>query len=267
MRFLASVALLCACSDKKTETAPPEEPVAVAPAPPTPEPPKPSEPARPVEPPRPAEPPKAFAVDKLAVPGATTAVEDVLSNVREVMHSTAPELTIGKITASYVRRDGTLDPSYGKLDITFTLPDGTDGVLDDPSRPTGAPIPEVKPAERLRDRCPTITLTKGTWSVFDTFCHKTKLAIASSRPCTLATIWSKAGVDGAPPDALAVIEHDLRLGSWSFRITDKLRGVNFNRRYPDACNLDVAPPPPSPTKPVKRNPTTIASVRSSRAGS
>ena len=239
---LAGVLLVVACGDKKAE------PVVVAPEPPkavavaeAPKPPVPVEPAKPVEP------PKAFAVDKLAIPSGTTTVETTLDNVREVMRTTAPELAIRQFTAHYVRRNGTLLPGSGRIDVTFALPDGVDGVVDDPTRPTGAPIPEPSQAEKQRDRCPVIQLQSGAWSVHDRACSKLKLV---GTKCPVSATWEKAIADGAPADAVAIVDRNQQTGMWTFRVTDKLRSVAFNRSYPDVCE----PKPPPPVKPPKPNP-------------
>lgn len=246
MKALAGVVLLvAACGDKKAEEAvKPPEPVA---APKPPEPVKPVEVAPPVEPPRPVAPPKAFAIDKLAIPSETATVEATLDDVREVMRTTAPELAIRDVTAHYVRRNGTLLPGSGRIDVTFVLPDGVDGIVDDPRRPTGAPIPEPTQAEKQRDRCPVIQLQKGAWSVRDRSCVKLRLV---GTKCSVAAIWDRAIADGAPADAVAIVESNQQSGSWSFKVTDKLRGVAFSRLYPDVCE----PKPAPPSKPPKANP-------------
>jgi hypothetical protein len=239
-RVLAGVLLaIVGCREPADERPPaPVQAVAVAPEPPKP---APTRPISPVDP-RPAVPPMAFAIDKLAIPRETATVETTLDNVREVMRTTAPELAIRQFTASYVRRDGTLLPGSGRIDIAFALPDGGDGLVDDPSRPTGAPIPEPTQAEKQRDRCPLIQLQKGAWSVHDRPCNKLKLV---GTKCSVAAIWSKAIADGAPADAVAVVERNQQTNNWSFKVTDKLRGVAFSHYYPDVCE----PPPATAPKP------------------
>lgn len=248
MRVLAGVLVVAAvgCSDKKQGGDPPAPVPAVAEAP-KPPPPPPTPPVVAVEPPRPVEPPKAFAIDKLAIPSETATVETTLDNVRDVMRTTAPELAIRQFTAHYVRRNGTLLPGGGRIDVSFALPDSVDGVVDDPTRPTGAPIPEPTQAEKQRDRCPVIQLQRGAWSVYDRSCGKLKLV---GTKCSVAAIWDKAIADGAPADAVAIIERNQQNNSWSFKVTDKLRGVAFNRYYPDVCE----PKPAPPVKPPRPNP-------------
>lgn len=203
-----------------------------------PEPVKPAKPARPVEPPDPVEPPKAFAIDRLKI--RSGAVAEIVEDVDRVLKETAPELVMLRYVASYVRKDGTLDPAYGKLDVELQTIDSVDGVIDDPNRPTGAPLPDIAPAEKLRSRCPTLRLDKGVWTVRETGCYRVRLKAGPK--CTVAQIWSKALTAGAPDNALAIIELDRRGSGWNFRVIDKLRGVDFLRYITDDC----APKPPKP---------------------
>ena len=59
--------------------------------------------------------------------------------------------------------------------------------------------------------------------------------------CTVAQIWSKAIAQGAPENAVAIVQFDARGGYWTFKITDKIRRVNFDRTFPDNC-APAAPP-------------------------
>ncbi|MBA2541315.1 MAG: hypothetical protein H0V17_16865 [Deltaproteobacteria bacterium] len=249
--MIASAIGALACVDKKQEDAKPTpvvmtEPVAVAPPPPPP-----------ISPPEPVEPPQAFATKRLAVPAATATVDSIVQQVREVASATAPELGLRRVSASYVRKDGVLDPTYGKLVVELTLPDTPDGIVDDPARPTGAPLPEIKVAEKLRERCPIVTLANKAWSSSDTSCYKTKL-VGGPR-CSVAAIWAMAIAHGAPDNAIAIVELDVNRGMWSLRITDKVRNVSFNRSYKDDCGAgngsgSGAPLPPPPNPGPKKNP-------------
>lgn len=188
--------------------------------------------AKPAQPPTPVEPPKPFEIGRLATPARNTVVESIVANVREVAAATAPELGLLRIKSSYVRSDGTLDPTYGELEIEFVVLEGADGVIDDPNRPTGAPLPDVKPVERRRERCPTIRLVRGRWSVTELTCYEKK--VLSGPRCTVAEIWKRAIANGAPPNAVAVIQMDARY-TWTFKVTDKVRGVDIDRAYDDNC--------------------------------
>lgn len=258
MRAVAVALALVGCSDNKTTSESQPVPVAVREKPAAPEPVRPVEPAKPVEPPRPVEPPKAFAIDRLKVTSGV--VETILEDVDRVLKETAPELVMMKYAASYVRKDGSLDPAYGKLDVELQTTDSVDGVIDDPNRPTGAPLPDVAPAEKLRTRCPTLRLEKGAWTVRETSCYKTRLKVGPK--CTVAQIWSKALAAGAPDNALALVDLDRRGSGWNFRVIDKLRGVDFHKHVnDDECTpkppkpnpyqdrTDTPPPPPAKGKP------------------
>jgi hypothetical protein len=250
------------CGQKKEEkvAAPaktePAQPTPVAPAPPVPTPDpwldrRPAEPAA-TPPPVAAPPQVGFDTDKLKVPAAGTPVEALLQDVHTVMRATAPELVLTKIVGSYLRKDGALDPTYGRLELELHVLDSVDGVIDDPNRPTGAPVPDVEPAEKPRDRCPKLTFGGGGWISEDRSCTKMK-QLAGGPRCSVAQIWTKAIAQGAPDNAVAILQFDARGGSWTFRITDKLRGVSFYRSYTDDCTTATVPPPP-PRKGAKANP-------------
>lgn len=200
-------------------------------------------PEAPAQPTRPADPPLAFDVSKLRTSPFT--VEDMVKDVRGVAFATAKELVLVKIVGSYVNKTGEVDAKYGKLQLELQLLDGVDGVVDDPNRPTGAPITEVQPVEKTRDRCPQLTFAEGEWSLSETSCYKTR--IKDGPRCTVAQIWSNAIAQGAPDNALAIVQFDARSTMWTFRITDKLRGVNFSRSYRDDCKA-TAPKPAAPSR-------------------
>lgn len=227
---LIAAAIGGAACDSKKEEASVSSPITKAEAVPI-ESPRPVAPEAP--PPAPVEPPQAFATKQLVAPGVNATVDTVVQHVRDVASATAPELAVRRLSISYVRKDGVLDPTYGKLAVEFTLPDTPDGMVDDPTRPTGAPLPEIKPAEKLRERCPTVTLTKSAWSAYESSCYKTKLL--SGPRCSVASIWAMAIAQGAPDNAVAIVDFDVNRGMWSLRINDKVRGVNFNRSYHDDC--------------------------------
>ncbi len=228
--------LLVACSNKKAEDGPIATPVPVK-VEPVPQPP----PARPIgraaiEAAKPVEPPKVFPIDKLAALPADVTVERALDEIRKVVRDEAPELGMSRIYAAYVRKDGTLDPTYGSLEVVMTHSDAPDGIVDDPNRPTGAPIPEHALVEHVRSRCPTLRLAKGAWSVDEHGCGKSKLLV--SLRCTVAAVWTQAIAAGAPADAVASVERDAALGFWKFTVSDKIRKVDFKRYVDDSC----APP-------------------------
>jgi len=202
----------------------------------------PAEPAKPVEPPRPVE---TFPIAKLAAAGGNQ-VQASLDGLRAIARDVAPELVVMRINASYVHSDGTLDPTYGTLQLGFALADSADGVVDDPNRPTGAPVPEVKKVEQLRGQCPIVKFEKGAWSSYEISCSKVRQAGAR---CSINALWDLALREGAPRAAVAVIDIDTRNRAWTFKITDKVRGVEFMRVYPDRCT-----PPAAPSKPPKKNP-------------
>lgn len=203
---------------------------------------KPAAPAPAPVPTPPPAPPQSFAIDRLKAAPDDALVEALIQDVRSVATATAPELVPMRITSSYIRKDGSLDPSYGKLELELALLDGTDGVVDDPKRPTGAPVPDAKPAEKTRDRCPRLTYTKGAWSTYDFSCHKAKV---KGSACSVVQIWAKAIAQGAPDNAVAVVGFDGRTSSWRFQISDKLRNVSFIRTYRDDCGAPGEPARPA----------------------
>jgi hypothetical protein len=202
------------------------------------EPAKPVEPAKTVEPPRPPKP--SLDASKLPVPKDRDVMEMVKA-ARAAVAAIAPDLGLGGLDAYYVRKDGTLDPTYGTLALRFAQPQPTE---DDPNRPTGAPIARRKPpVERATEACPRVKFADGAWKSDDVQCRKQ--ALIGELRCTSAQVWARAIARGAPADAVAILELDQGYGSWKFRIEDKLRKVDFYELIADDCPAkQVANPSP-----------------------
>lgn len=238
---LLACSLVCACRCSKTTDGdgnPVAAPAPVAPVPIKPAAPEPApEAAQPVA--VPVAPPPVFPIDKLSTLPADAPAERVIDDVRRAVREVAPELGLTDIDVLYVRKDGTLDPTYGSLRIVLALSDAPDGVVDDPARPTGAPIPEPTAVEQKRTSCPTLTFAKGVWSVQASGCRKAKRFL---EPCSITGLWTRALAAGAPADAVATLRATIALDFWTFRIVDKVRKVEF-QKYLHDCAPPAAPRP------------------------
>jgi hypothetical protein len=256
LAFVGMLAL-AGCSGKSEPAPEPVAPLPVTMVEPVP-PPRPVEPAKPVEPARPFDP------KKLPTYSEPVASERLIRDARTWVNRDAPELVLHVLRASYVRKDGMLDPKYGELRLEYGLDDHTLDAVDDPDRPTGAPI--LEPVKtKPRDRCPNPSHTSAGWTPNVAYYCRTGRKIIGPR-CSLAAIWARALADGAPADnAVAVIQLDPRYdsGKWTFSIIDKKRNVAFRKAYADDCEVTVekqpaAPTPPTPeaapSKPPKPNP-------------
>jgi len=167
-------------------------------------------------------------------------VDELVREARLWVAPAFPDLALVTIGAHYLRPDGKLDPRYGSLALEFHTPLHPVSPIDDPDRPTGAPIAVPEPTDKPRERgCPRPVWSKGAWAYQDGFCSK-RLAITGPR-CTVAKIWERAIAKGAPANALAII----RLGypnanaGWRFSIKDPLRKVDLDLWIPDDCPLQV----------------------------
>lgn len=240
-RALLVLLLIVSCKKKS----PPPEPVAEA----KPED-KPAEPApapAPVPSPPPAPPKELWGEPvEISTSDDVTSIALQLDEARKYVEARDPELAAYRIEMKYVRSDGTLDPKYGELSIQFGVPQNSDVPVDDPSRPTGAPIPEarvVKPRPS-GTRCPNLTFhVVDGWKSPRYFCV-THDRIVGPR-CSVKTVWDRAIGKGAPKDALAILEiqgADARYNlpqQWRFRITDKLRKIDVRHTIADDCEMAV----------------------------
>jgi hypothetical protein len=146
------------------------------------------------------------------------------------------DLTVSRIDAKYVHSDGTIDATYGELELNLIGPEPPPPP-DDPNRPTGAPVPDPEPsAQRDRD-CEDYRWSATTgWAPKQDSYMKMCLALGSATPikCTVIQIWQRAIADGAPANALA---HVSMLGGmgWDFSIDDAPRDVHISKVFDDNC--------------------------------
>jgi hypothetical protein len=154
-----------------------------------------------------------------------------------------PDVVLVNMKASYVRSDGTLDPTYGTVDLEFGVSSRPLEQIDDPSRPTGAPLPPPPPETKTRERdCPKHAWTTAGWKLKDGFCRKREPLFGPR--CTAKMIWDRAIANNAPKDALAVLAVDAprdhaSSASWHFTISDRIRKVSFSRFYADDCPVVI----------------------------
>lgn len=145
---------------------------------------------------------------------------------------------LSDLALEYVKSDGTLDGTYGKLTVrTAKRPANA----DDPSRPLGAPV-AVEPTRSGRDDCPFIVVEHSTWSHTAGTCHSVENL--AHPHCGAREVWRQAIVAGAPPAALASLRLEA-YGSgqhWYFTIDDGPRNVHFRHLVPDDCAAVVEQP-------------------------
>lgn len=168
-----------------------------------------------------------------AVPVERTA-DALLAAARAWQQTTHPELVTDDIDVRYVGADGVIDPEFGAVVVVLSAPKSP---VDDPARRTGAP---VKPAARPPS-CPTLRFAQGTWYRTN---HSCELTRGHTPRCSVPVIWQRAIAQGAPADALAVLEFRAwAQPTWVFRISDELRGVAITHQFHDDCPLAVEQSP------------------------
>lgn len=195
----------------------------------------------PLPPPMPPDPPPGPPI-KVSTPADRPSIGTLIAEARGHAHADQEDLAIHILRARYVAADGTLDPKYGELTISFgnrmPLPPG---VVDDPDRPTGAPIPDpVVPPPPKRDdnaECPNAVWGSTTgWRWGKRSC----MAMSELKPrCTTPEVWKRAmQIKGVPTRAVAILElvrNQDASQSWEFSIRDELRKVDVTTRIPDTC--------------------------------
>src|SRR5207237_1246054 len=80
---------------------------------------------------------------------ASTPPAEAITNADRLIKATYDTLgpyAVQKITISYVRADGTIDPTYGEADVELGRPKPPDPA-DDPDRPIGAPVSQTPAPE------------------------------------------------------------------------------------------------------------------------
>jgi hypothetical protein len=164
--------------------------------------------------------------------------------IKEALARNPASMTINRLTIDYVAPDGTLAQQYGALEITLQGPE-PGPPPDDPSRPTGAPVP----APTTQRECRAESWENGRWVPSSHYNHAMCFGSAPPGPlrCTVLAIWSRAITDGAPRDALAKIRVMQGMGAaggseWDFTIEDAPRNISFRRSYPDDCDPTVEAP-------------------------
>lgn len=209
---------------------------------------KPTEPPEPTEPAEPTEPTPTVTVSR---PADRPTIAKLVQEAKDYHRAAEEHLALHVLTARYVASDGMLDPTYGELTIGFgnRPPTPPGPALDDPARPTGAPIPDP-PAPRAdtwgkRDDhslCPT-----GTWTSKSGWTWKSRGRFCTTAPeiiprCSTAEVWNRAKAKRAPATAIAVLDllpRDDGTQSWSFSITDELRKVDIDLVIKDNCTAVV----------------------------
>lgn len=190
---------------------------------------------------------------KLSSPADRPTIAKLVAEARAYTRATEEQLAVHLLKLSYVASDGMLDPAHGALAIELSKAEvkGPDpaAIPDDPARPTGAPIPPPPPARtpskrtHLVSRCPTGTWSsKAGWTWADRLCWKAPELIPR---CSTAEVWSRAKAQGAPANAVAIIElhsDDDGTQSWKFSINDPLRKVEVALEIADTCAPVVEKP-------------------------
>lgn len=173
----------------------------------------------------------------------TIAPEVLVRDARSFVATTAPDVVLQNIKAAYVRADGTLDPTYGTFEVEFGPSSRPLEMVDDPARPTGAPLPPPPPDTKQRERdCPKHAWKPAGWQLKVGYCRKREPLIGPR--CTAKQIWDRAIANGAPKDALAVLAVEpprdhTSTAMWHFTISDRLRKVNISRFYSDDCPVVI----------------------------
>jgi hypothetical protein len=171
------------------------------------------------------------------------APEALVRDVRTFVAADMPDVVLGTVKAAYVRSDGTLDPTYGTLEIEFGVSSRPLELVDDPSRPTGAPLPPPPQETKQRHNdCPKHTWQMGAWRHKQGYCRKREPLIGPR--CTAKQIWERAIANNAPKDALAVLTLDAprdhaSSAMWHFAISDRLRKVSVSKFYADDCPVAI----------------------------
>ena len=145
-----------------------------------------------------------------------------------------PRMALAAIRVAYVDSEGVLDDEFGTIRLAFGA---SRTPVDDPKRKTGAPI---KADDTAPPECPTLYGELRSWGKSESFCAEVPSYIPK---CTVVEIWKRAIKDGAPKDALAVIDYDNDdTPSWSFNISDEPRKVNVSKSYNDDCERTLEKP-------------------------
>jgi hypothetical protein len=171
-----------------------------------------------------------------------------LTNADQILKRTydglKPNQSVGALSLSYVRADGTVDPTYGTVEIQLAKPPRPDPA-DDPARPIGAPVP-VDPAaiDDVIAKCPVHTWKNGARTASETPCFRRG---ALTRPkCSVVEVWKRAIDAGAPANGLAVLALHEAIGdepqSWTFSIEDAPRNIHFAHVVVDTCQPTLEKP-------------------------
>jgi hypothetical protein len=165
--------------------------------------------------------------------GKPVAIDAQLRVVRDYAARLHPGGVLSRLAIRYARADGTLDPTYGKLELYYNRPPAEPA--DDPKRPIGAPVP-APPVDPATLECPLWTLEKSGWVRSMMPCMG-GMRLAFPR-CSVAQVWARAIADQAPKAALAtlvLVEGAAGAQKWQFAISDPPRKIDFQRTYPDDC--------------------------------
>ncbi|MBA3465487.1 MAG: hypothetical protein H0T46_36480 [Deltaproteobacteria bacterium] len=182
-------------------------------------------------------------------PFVASPVEE-LTNADQILKRTFEQVPAGLVVAelkiSYVRSDGTVDPTYGTVEIRFGKAKKP-SPADDPSRPLGAPVPvDTSRVDDAMARCPKYSWRGGTRSDSETICFVSGMGITKPR-CSVVEVWKRASDAGAPAAGLAVLAlRGVGPGSpeqyWDFAIDDGPRNVHFSHSVQDTCEPTLERP-------------------------
>lgn len=152
----------------------------------------------------------------------------------KVAFDLASGFAVSKLVLSYVRADGTLDPTYGEAQLELGKPKPPDPA-DDPNRPIGAPVPESPPAYDMTSRCPSYRWKGGVRTDGETSCLMFGAGLARPK-CSVVEVWRRAIEKGAPEKALAVLAlTGPPMASWTLSIDDSPRNIHFSIDVEDTC--------------------------------
>ncbi|HKE14819.1 MAG TPA: hypothetical protein VKB80_08155 [Kofleriaceae bacterium] len=173
-------------------------------------------------------------------------VADML--VAEGMARLGSNYLVQSVSIDYVRPDGTLDPTYGRISVDSTQAPQPPPP-DDPSRPTGAPTedPTAAALAMMMTSCPEPRWTPSDgWKMGDDGPCMTIGELPVGRPtCSTVKLWALARQEDAPQGLARITarwfidaassQHGVQWAwMWHFELRDDRRGVDFTHDFPDA---------------------------------
>jgi hypothetical protein len=178
-------------------------------------------------------------------PPAPVKVTDADQILKQAFELVQTGHVVAELGVSYVRADGTLDPTYGTADVRLARYKPP-APADDPARPLGAPVPVDTSAAEINGSCPKYSWKQGVRTDTTTFCS-TPGAGLSKPSCSIVEVWKRAIDAGAPAHGLAVLTLNgtgpgIPVQYWSFAIDDGPRNVHFSHSVQDTCEPTLEKP-------------------------